>query len=107
VQTKTSPDFDTATPVTLKIGDMIAVWDVKTRALDDTPDDFNFENVKDADMAALVQSKTVSITGISEEVPFEITYHGSNPAAFSTTNHGVFTKLGTSSTLRYSFKANT
>ena len=107
VTTKTSPDFDAATPVTLKIGDMIAVWDVKTRALIDTPDDFNFENVKDTDLAALVPSKTVSITGISDEVPFEITYHGSNPAAFSTTNHGVFTKLGTSTTLRYTFKGNT
>lgn len=101
------PNYSSDSYYTIKIGKLEKEFRITTRDLYDTPDDFNFENVKDADMAALVQSKTVSITGISEEVPFEITYHGSNPAAFSTTNHGVFTKLGTSSTLRYSFKANT
>lgn len=90
VQTKTSPDFDTATPVTLKIGDMISVWDVKTRAFNNTPDDVNFAPLVDVDPSKLLQSNQVYITGIADPVIYEVTYHGTHGSANTLTNHGIY-----------------
>ncbi|WP_315921289.1 putative Ig domain-containing protein [Mesorhizobium sp. SP-1A] len=86
----------------LQIGTMVKEFRVTTRELDDTPDDFEFPTLSDVAPSAIINSNQITVTGISDPVPFEVTYYGTNPYANTNTQHSVVYGSGSSY-----FKTNT
>lgn len=85
----------------LEIGTMRKEFRITTRKLNDTPDDFVFTAMMNVAPNDFIRSNEITVTGISDPVPFEVTYFGTNSRAFTATQHAV--SHGTGSTF---FKTN-
>jgi subtilisin-like proprotein convertase family protein len=72
VRQTSSSSFSTASEVILNIGGVEAKFSVTTRAIDTTPDDFNFPNLTGIPIKVFAKSITIKVTGF-DSAPISVT----------------------------------
>ncbi|MDA9129090.1 fibrinogen-like YCDxxxxGGGW domain-containing protein [Candidatus Gracilibacteria bacterium] len=68
VRQTSSSNNSTTTSTVLNIAGVSENYDVTTFVLDDTPDDFSFNNISDADVSTPYFSNTITISGVNTDV---------------------------------------